>query len=92
VTDRALASKPEGPVEVPKLVRAFSRGARPEAVWLNELGGLTFRDRDRYLKWNPVGSGVDLADERARMMWAAPRHPVPEVLDFRPPAVHASAR
>jgi kanamycin kinase len=75
-----IASAPTGPVEVPGLVRAFVRG-EPEAVWENELGGLTFRDGDRYLKWNPLGSGVDLEDERARIAWAAPHTPVPEVLD-----------
>jgi kanamycin kinase len=82
VTDRVLASKPDGPVEVPELVRAFTADDELNAVRLNELGGLTFRDGDRYLKWNPFTSGVDLDDERARLEWAAPRHPVPEVLDF----------
>lgn len=58
-----------------------------DAVWRNELGGLTFRgsfdgEGERYLKWNPLGSGVDLEDERARLVWLAPRHPVAEVLDF----------
>ena len=80
-----IASAPTGPVEVPDLVRAFA--AEPVAVWENELGGLTFRDvtshdGDRYLKWNPVGSGIDLEDERARLAWAAPHTPVPEVLDL----------
>ena len=75
-----IASAPTGPVEVPDLVRAFSEA--PEAVWENEIGGLTFRDGDRYLKWNPAGSGIDLEDERARLAWAAPHTPVPEVLDL----------
>jgi kanamycin kinase len=83
VTDRVLANRPGGPVAVPELVRAFARDVDSlDAVWLNELGGLTFRDGDRYLKWNPLDSGVDLDDERARLAWAAPRHPVPEILDF----------
>ena len=83
MTDRELAGAPEGPVEVPDLVAAFARDAAAlDAVWLNQLGGLTFHDGDRYLKWNPLGSGVDLEDERARLVWAAPRHPVPEVLGF----------
>ena len=29
-----------------------------------------------------VGSGIDLEEERARLAWLAPRHPVAEVLDF----------
>ena len=82
MTDRLLANRPDGPVEVPDLVAVFASGNELDAVWLNELGGLTFRDGEQYLKWNPLGSGVDLDDERARLLWAAPRHPVPEVLDF----------
>ena len=82
MTDRILANKPDGPVEVPEIVRAFSDEEALDAVWLNELGGLTFRAGDRYLKWNPLGNGVDLEDERARLAWAVTRHPVPEVLEF----------
>ena len=82
VTAPTLASRPIGPVEVPELVRAFTATRELDAVWRNELGGLTFRDGERYLKWNPIGSGVDLDDERARLLWLAPRHPAPEVLDF----------
>jgi kanamycin kinase len=68
---------PDGPVDAPDAVRALARGPL-EAVWRNELGGLTFRDGDRYIKWSPVGG---LSDERARIQWAAPFTPVPEVLD-----------
>ncbi len=75
-----IARSPTGPVEVPDLVRAFA--VDPTAVWENELGGLTFRDGDRYLKWNPLSTGLDLEDERARLAWAAPHTPVPEVLDL----------
>lgn len=82
MTGRILANKPTGPVETPELVRDFVRGRELETVWLNELGGVTFREGDRYLKWNPVGSRLDLENERARLAWAAPRHPVPEVVDF----------
>ena len=77
-----LANRPDGPVDIPELVRAFASSDELDAVWRNELGGLTFRNGHRYLKWNPLGSGIDLEDERARMAWLAPRHPVPEVLDF----------
>ena len=52
------------------------------AVWLNELGGLTFRvGADRYLKWSPAGSGLPLADEAARLHWASSYATVPRVLD-----------
>ena len=83
VTDRIPAGKPDGPVDVPGLVRAFTdHAAELDPIWRNELGGLTFRDGERYLKWNPRESGIDLEDERARLLWARPRHPVPELLDF----------
>ncbi|MEO5534441.1 MAG: phosphotransferase [Pseudolysinimonas sp.] len=73
---------PTGPVEVPDLVRAFADQI-DDVVWRNELGGLTFVAGDRFLKWNPRGSGVDLEDERVRLIWARTiGHPVPEVLDL----------
>ena len=82
MTERIFANRPDGPVALPELVRAFARDVDSlEAVWLNDLGGLTFRDGERYLKWNPLGP-VDLDDERARLAWAASRHPVPEILEF----------
>lgn len=76
-----IAEIPSGPVEVPELVAAFSTGD-PVAVWVNELGGITFRDGDRYLKWNPLGNGIDLEDERARLSWVGDRVIVPRVLDI----------
>lgn len=51
-------------------------------VWKNELGGLTFRARDCYIKWAPAGvRGLDLAAESARLQWAVAYTPVPRVLD-----------
>ena len=73
-----VAGAPVGPVEVPALVRA-ALGAHPEPVWRNLAGGLTFRAGDRYAKWSPTGG---LGAERARLDWARPFHPVPEVLDL----------
>ncbi|WP_166869231.1 aminoglycoside 3'-phosphotransferase [Salinibacterium sp. ZJ70] len=80
----APASAPDGHVELPEAVR--TRSPRAQAVWRNELGGVTFRDADRYLKWNPQSTGISLADEVARMRWAASFHPVPEVVEFAPAA------
>lgn len=54
----------------------------PELVWRNELGGLTFRSVDRYLKWNPRSTGIDLALEAKRLDWLAPRHPAPTVMAY----------
>ena len=77
-----VAGAPTGPVEVPALVRAFAERI-DDVVWQNEIGGHTFVVGDRFIKWNPLGSGVDLDDERARLVWARTiGHPVPEVLDF----------
>jgi kanamycin kinase len=77
-----VAGAPTGPVEVPDLVRAFAERI-DDVVWQNEIGGFTFVSAGRYLKWNPLGNGVDLDDERARLHWARTLgHPVPEVLDL----------
>ncbi len=77
-----VAGAPTEPVEVPALVRAFAERV-DDVVWQNELGGLTFVAGDRYLKWNPLSSGIDLEAERARLVWArAVGHPVPVVLDL----------
>lgn len=67
---------------MPALVRAVAERL-DDVVWANEIRGYTFVAGDRFLKWNPLGSGVDLEDERARLSWArAVGHPVPEVLDL----------
>ena len=77
-----VAGAPTGPVEVPALVRAFAERI-DDVVWANEIGGYTFVAGDRFLKWNPHGSGVDLEEERARLHWARTiGHPVPHVLDL----------
>jgi kanamycin kinase len=69
-------------LEVPAIVRAVAGGSEPELVWRNELDGLTFRLGDRYLKWNPASTGVDLERERARLDWISARHPAPRVVDY----------
>jgi kanamycin kinase len=67
---------------VPAVVSAMAAGAAPEAVWVNELGGTTFRVGSRYVKWSPAGSRLPpLAEEVARLRWAARFTPVPAVLD-----------
>ncbi|MGN6502209.1 MAG: phosphotransferase [Pseudolysinimonas sp.] len=69
---------PSGPVVVPDLVARFA--GDPVAVWRNELGGLTFRDGDRFLKFSPREAGIDLTVERDRLAWARGYVMVPEVL------------
>ena len=41
---------------------------------------MTFRIDDRYVKWNPRSSGIDLDRERRRLGWIGPRHPAPRVV------------
>ena len=76
----ALLHTLEG-LEMPAIARALAGDREPELVWRNELDGLTFRIGDRYLKWNPPSTGVDLERERVRLEWLAPRHPAPRVVD-----------
>lgn len=66
---------------VPDIVREISAGRPFELAWRNELGGLTFRIGDAFVKWNPPATGVDLERERVRLEWLAGRHPAPRVLD-----------
>ena len=65
---------------IPPVVLDVAGGDDVELVWRNELGGLTFRAGDRYVKWNPHRTGIDLERERVRLEWMAPRHPAPEVV------------
>ncbi len=70
------------------LAAALAPGARVVPLWRNDLGGITVRLEQpddahaAVLKWSPPGREVDLVDERARLDWAAPFHPVPRVIDL----------
>ncbi|MEA2518269.1 MAG: hypothetical protein QOF49_349, partial [Chloroflexota bacterium] len=68
-------------LDVPDIARVLAGGDEPELVWRNELDGLTFRIADRYLKWNPRSTGIDLERERVRLDWISVRHPAPRVVD-----------
>ena len=74
------------PPAVPGAVVGVTNGRPLTLAWANEVGGLTYAfdgpagDR-RYVKWNPVGNGIDLADEIARLRWAGHYTTVPHVLD-----------
>lgn len=78
-----LAAAPTGPVDVPAAVARLAGDAPLVPVWVNELGGVTFRlGADRYVKWTAAGTPeIDLAAEAARLAWAAPFTTVPRVLD-----------
>ncbi|MDH6109371.1 aminoglycoside phosphotransferase [Kitasatospora sp. MAP12-15] len=80
-----IATSPQGPVEVPQIVTEVAAGRPARAVWKNGLGGLTFQLGEgaarQFVKWTPVGSGIDLSAEVARLRWAVAFTVVPEVLD-----------
>lgn len=79
--DLALLHTMRG-LEMPRVALALAGDRKPELVWRNELDGLTFRIGDRYLKWNPPSTGVDLERERVRLEWLSARHPAPRVVDY----------
>jgi kanamycin kinase len=83
MADRPVAAAPTGRVEIPRAVDRLAGGDDIEPVWVNELGGVTFRlAKDRYVKWvAAAGSQIDLAAEAERLGWAGPFTPVPRVLD-----------
>lgn len=71
-----------GEQAIPEPVARLAGGDTPELAWRNDLGGLTFRLGDRFLKWSPRSTGIDLARERDRLRWLEGRHPAPRVLDW----------
>jgi kanamycin kinase len=70
-----------GDEPVPDRVLRIASGRPVELAWRNELGGLTFRIDDEFVKWNPPQTGADLERERVRLDWLAGRHPAPRVID-----------
>jgi len=75
-------SIPVEDVEVPRQVHALARGAELTPVWVNELGGVTFRTGDgRYVKFGPRNAETSFAGEAERLRWAAPHIAVPRVLE-----------
>lgn len=68
---------------LPSALRPIVEDCPVVRVWRNDLGGLTFRvGADRFLKWSPDGVGLpSIANETARLHWAARWTAVPRVLD-----------
>jgi kanamycin kinase len=67
---------------VPPRVRDLARGASCQAVWRNDLGGMTFRTDDgRFIKHAPRNAESSLVDEAERLEWAGRLTPVPHVLE-----------
>lgn len=65
---------------IPDVVLEIAAGHAVELVWRNELGGLIFGFADRFVKWNPRTTGIDLDRERVRLDWISPLHPAPRVI------------
>jgi kanamycin kinase len=79
------------PVEqppVPDVVERIAAGRPVHAVWLNELGGVTFSVADgaEYVKVSPT----DLAGEALRLRWAGRFTAVPRVLGVGPCWMHTA--
>jgi kanamycin kinase len=81
-----LAYIPTEPVRVPDALRTLIGADDAVPVWRNQLGNLTFAvgspTPERYVKWSPAGSPIDLGAEATRMRWARAFAPVPEVLEL----------
>ena len=67
---------------IPDVVLEIASGRGAELVWRNELGGLTFRIGETFVKWNPRTTGIDLGRERLRLDWLSGRHPAPRVIGW----------
>lgn len=73
---------PAEDIAVPPRVRELARGAALTPLWVNAIGGVTFRTDDaRVIKFGPLDAEVTMAAEAERMRWAARFTPVPIVLE-----------
>ena len=73
-------------VPVPRVVAEVARGRPVRAVWVNEIGGRTFRigedDRpEEYVKVLPHAYSSWIVGEAARLTWASRYARVPELVD-----------
>jgi kanamycin kinase len=81
-------SAPSSPPPVPAVVRRFAAGRPVRAVWVNELGGVTFRVGKPGIEFIAEvefikvisATRADLAGEAQRLRWAGRYLRVPEVL------------
>jgi aminoglycoside phosphotransferase len=75
---------PDASVTPPQTVIDIAAGRPVRAVWVNEVGGLTFQLDEgiarQFVKWTPRGNGIDLSAEADRLRWAGSFTPVPRVL------------
>lgn len=73
---------PAGALEVPDTVRRLAGGAALEPVWVNEIGGVTFRTGDdRFIKHGPRNDESSMAIEAEKLRWSGAYTAVPRVID-----------
>jgi aminoglycoside phosphotransferase len=79
-----IAAHPGDARPTQRIVAELAAGRRTQAVWRNEIGGVTFElgegEAREFLKWTPHGNGVDLGEEIRRLQWAGRYIAVPRVL------------
>ena len=75
-------SRPTEPVPTPSVVTGIAAGRPVDAVWVNELGGVTFAiaGGSEYVKVTPARWAHGLEGEVCRLGWAATYLRVPRVL------------
>jgi kanamycin kinase len=80
---------PAGRVALPRVLHRLKLRWGVEAatpVWVNQLGGLTFRFElngiTQYVKWSPHHPELDLEREARRLSWAGHYVRVPQVIDL----------
>ena len=89
-------SYPSVPVPVPDLVTAISAGRDVAAVWVNELGGMTFSigpagsAQGEFVKVHPDEHAAVLVAEAQRLTWACRYLTVPRVISTGPGWLHTS--
>ncbi len=83
---------PTAPVPVPNVVVDLAGGREVTAVWLNELGGVTFSlAGEEFVKVYPHDHAALLVSEEERLRWAVDYHPVPRVLSSGSGWLHTAA-
>ncbi|WP_370068040.1 phosphotransferase [Mycobacterium sp. MAA66] len=85
-------SFPSGPLPVPEVVIVLAAGRSVAAVWVNELGGVTFTidAGAEYVKTYPAEHAALLTAEAARLRWAGQYVIAPTVLGSGPGWLHTA--
>jgi kanamycin kinase len=73
-------SVPSAPVPIPAVVARIAAGRAAVPVWVNEVGGVTFRVGDEFVKTSTAAWAAHLAGEAEKLRWAGAFVRVPRVL------------